>query len=260
MKKTLLIIALIFFGGNGFAQEKTYLLFEFMKVDNTQEAAYSETENFWEKIHDQRVKNGDIVGWALWSLQPGGEDQGYQYLTVQVFKDPIKMFQGGGDLMAAAKKAYPAMSEQDLNNKLDQSAKTRDLAARYYLEQIDLTKGEFDMPLGTVAAINLMKVGLDNYSKYENAESKTFKPDHQKQVDKGNRGSWELLRVMSPYGSAAYATHITVDMFKNFNQLFGTPNDTGTTYTAAQEKAFQDALATRDLKWAYMAILIKKVR
>jgi hypothetical protein len=43
-----------------------------------------------EKIHDQRVKNGNIIGWDLWSLQPGGEDQGYQYLTVQIFTDPVK--------------------------------------------------------------------------------------------------------------------------------------------------------------------------
>lgn len=255
-----MFIAVILFSGNMIAQDKLYLLFEFMKVDNEQETAYGETESFWEKIHDQRVKNGDIIGWDLWSMQPGGEDQGYQYLTVQVFKDPVKMFQGGGDLMAAAKKAYPAMSEQDLINKLNQSAKSRDLSARIYLEQIDHTNGQFDMPIGTVATINLMKVALDNYEKYENAESKTFKPDHQKQVDKGNRASWELLRFMSPIGSAAYASHITVDMFKDFNQYFGRSNDSDTVYTVVQQKAFQDGLTSRDLKWAYTATLIKKVR
>ena len=260
MKKLFMFIAVILFSGNMIAQDKIYLLFEFMKVDNEQETSYGETESFWQKIHDQRVKNGDITGWDVWSLQPGGEDQGYQYLTVQVFKDPVKMFQGGGDLMAAAKTAYPAMSEQDLINKLNQSAKSRGLAARFYLEQIDLTKGKFDMPLGTVAQINLMKVGMDNYAKYENAESKSFKLDHQKQVDKGNRASWELLRVMSPSGSAAYASHFTVDMFKDFNQYFGIPNDTRTVYTAAQQKAFQEGLASRDLKWVYIATLIKKSR
>lgn len=260
MKRLFMFIAVILFSGHVNAQDKLYLLFEFMKVDNEQETAYWDTESLWEKIHDQRVKNGDIIGWDLWSLQPGGKDQGYQYLTVQVFKDPVKMFQGGGDLMAAAKKAYPSMSEQDLINKLNQSAKSRDLAVRFYLEQIDHTKGQFDMPVGTVATINLMKVALDNYAKYENAESKTFKSDHQKQVDKGNRASWELLRIISPIGSAAYASHITVDMFKDFNQYFGGSNDRGTVYTAAQQKAFQDGLASRDLKWAYTATLIKKVR
>ena len=35
------------------AQEKLYLVFEFMKVDNVQEAAYAETEEFWVKILEQ---------------------------------------------------------------------------------------------------------------------------------------------------------------------------------------------------------------
>ena len=80
-----------------------------MKVDNEQEAAYAETEAFWEKIHQQRAKNGDIIGWDLWALQPGGEDQGFQYMTVNLYNDPVKMMSGGdGDtFMASAKAAYP---------------------------------------------------------------------------------------------------------------------------------------------------------
>ncbi len=73
------------------AQDKLYLVFEFMKVDNEQVAVYMETESFWEKIHEQRVKNGDIIGWDLWSLKPGGEDQGFQYMTVNLYKDAVSM-------------------------------------------------------------------------------------------------------------------------------------------------------------------------
>lgn len=259
MKKPLMFIAMILLSCNMIAQDKVYLLFEFMKVDNEQENAYMDTENFWEKIHDQRVKNGDIIGWDLWSLQPGGEDQGYQYLTVQIFTDPVKMMQGGGDLYAAAKKAYPNMSDEDFMRKFEQSAKSRDLAARFYLEQIDVTKGSFDMPLGTVAVLNLMKVAPNDYEKYEKAESKTFKPDLQRMVDAGQRGSWALLRVMSPAGSAAYATHITADMYSDYKQLF-TQNTNNITPTAAQQKAYADGLALRDLKWAYITTLLKKTR
>jgi hypothetical protein len=43
MKNLLIIIALMLVGNNGIAQEKLYLIFEFMKVDNEQEAAYMET-------------------------------------------------------------------------------------------------------------------------------------------------------------------------------------------------------------------------
>ncbi len=49
-----------------------YLIFEFMRVDGEQSSAYMETEDFWEGIHQQRVKSGEIIGWDLWSLLPGG--------------------------------------------------------------------------------------------------------------------------------------------------------------------------------------------
>ncbi|MDH5414773.1 MAG: hypothetical protein OEW87_11600, partial [Flavobacteriaceae bacterium] len=148
MKKILLILTIILIGGNVFAQDKLYLLFEFMKVDEEQEIVYDKTESFWEKLHAERIKNGDIIGWDLWRLQPGGEDQGYQYLTVTLFTDPVKMF-NGGDIQAALNAAYPDMSQDELNKNFDYTSKTRDLAVRLYLEQIDVTKDEFEMPLGT---------------------------------------------------------------------------------------------------------------
>ena len=162
MKKLLMITVVMFMTFQLAAQEKLYLIFEFMKVDNEQEAAYGETEEFWAKIHEQRVINGDIVGWDLWRLQPGGEDQHFQYLTVNLYNDPVKMMSNAGDFDAALKAAYPNMSEEDLNKKLEMTVKSRDLAVRVYLEEIDMTTGDFAMPLGTVAAINMMKVAPGN--------------------------------------------------------------------------------------------------
>ncbi len=259
MKKLLLFIAIILLSSNVIAQDKLYLSFEFMEVDNEQEEAYWETESFWEKIHVQRVKNGDIIGWDLWSLKPGGEDQGYQYLTVNLYDDPVKMFKGG-DFNAALKAAYPDMSEEDLNKAFDKTSKSRDLAKRIFLEQIDTTKDEFDMPIGTVANIDLMKVDLGNYAKYEKAESEVFKPNHQKQVDAGRKGNWGLLRYMSPIGSDTYASHITVNMYKNYEQLFMPRTNDGPELTEAQQKAVENGIATRDMKWVYTASLVKKVR
>lgn len=46
MKKGILIIALMLFGVMTNAQETLYLVFEFMKVDNEQPAAYDENETF----------------------------------------------------------------------------------------------------------------------------------------------------------------------------------------------------------------------
>jgi hypothetical protein len=260
MKKLLILIALMMLGNNGFAQDKLYLIFEFMKVDNEQEQAYSETEAFWEKIQEQRVKNGDILGWDLWSLQPGGENQGYQYLTVSLYNDPVKMMSNAGNFEAALKAAYPNMSDDQLNEKFNNTAKSRDLAARVYLEQIAVTKDKFDMPLGTVAGINFMKVADADYEKYEKFETEIFQPMHQKEVDAGIRGSWGLMRYMLPVGSDVYASHITVDMYKDYNQFFNGGPVAGPALSEDQIRKIQEGLTSRDLKFKYMATLIRKAR
>ena len=260
MKKLLMLIAIILLSSNVIAQDKLYLVFEFMEVDNEQQEAYIETESFWEKIHTQRVENGDITGWDLWSLQPGGENQGFQYLTVTLYNDPIKMLSGAGDFGAALKAAYPDMSEDKLNKIFNRTGKSRDLAVRIYLEQIDATDDKFDMPLGTIAVMNLMKVAGGNYGNYEKAESEVFKPMHQKQVDSGRRGNWGLLRYMLPRGSEVFATHIAVDMYKDYDQMFMEQETDAPKLTQSQIKAIQDGIASRDLKYVYNATLIKKVR
>ena len=261
MKKFIVIIIALFITSASFSQEKLYLLFEFMKVDNEQEAAYWETESFWEKIHAQRVKNGDIIGWDLWTLKPGGENQHFQYLTVNLYNDPVKMFEGSGDLMAAAKQAYPDMSDEDIEKRLNASAKTRDLAVRIYLEEIAVTKGDFEMAIGTVASIDMMKASPNSSWAYEAAEKDMFQPMHQDQVDKGAKGSWGLLRFMSPIGSDTYASHVTVNMYKDTKQMFSeNMNYGGSELTDEQNKAMTDAMALRDMKYVYMATLVKMAR
>jgi len=264
MKKLMIITALMVFGFTANAQEKLYLVFEFMKVDNEQEAAYSETESFWEKIQEQRVKAGDIIGWDLWSLQPGGEMQGFQYLTVSLYNDPVKMVDGSSwsHLEDRAKAAYPNMTEADLMAKINGSSKTRDLAVRIYAQEIATTTGSSaaEMVLGTVAQIDMMKVSLENYGAYEKAEAEVFQPLHQKAVDAGEKTSWGLIRFMNPIGSDTYASHMTVSMFKDYKQALNQNINFSEGTTPAKTKLMQEGIAARDMKYVYIAQLIRLVR
>tara|TARA_R110000868_G_scaffold66877_4_gene198879 strand:- start:3776 stop:4564 length:789 start_codon:yes stop_codon:yes gene_type:complete len=262
MKNILILFALLIVGNMAIAQEKLFLLFEFMQVDNEQEMEYNATEEFWEKIQIQRVKAGDIIGWDLWALSPGGEHQGFQYVTVTVFNDAVKMMDGSSwvHLMDRAKAAYPKMAEADLNKKISHSSATRDLAVRIYTEEIATTKGEFNMPLGTVAQIDMMKVDLMNYGAYEKAEMEIFQPIHQKVVDAGGKANWGLIRFINPIGSDTYASHMTVSMFKDYNQALNQNVNWGEGATPASTKAMQEAIGLRDMKYIYMANLIRKVR
>lgn len=258
MKKILLLLALTFLCSKSYSQDKLYLIFELMKVDNTQENAYQDTEKFWEKIHEQQVQDGNIIGWDLWVLSPGGEDQNYQYLTVTLYKDPVSMFKGG-NILSYAKKAYPKMSEENIIKKIRHSGKTRDLSVRVYLEQIASTSGDFKMTVGTIAYFDFMKVDMGNTAAYVKAEKEIFQPMHQKAVDDGAMGSWELVRFMLPLGSSTFASHMTVRMYENIEQVYK-PYDNGITFTDAQQKAIQDGLSLREMKLVNMGRLIKMIR
>jgi len=262
MKNLLILFALLMVSNLTIAQEKLYLVFEFMKVDNEQEMEYNATEEFWEKIQVQRIKAGDIMGWDLWALSPGGEQQGFQYVTVTVFNDPVKMMDGSSwsQLLDRAKAAYPKMAEADINKKIQHSSATRDLAVRIFTEEIATTKGDFDMPLGTVAQIDMMKVDLMNYGTYEKAEMEIFQPIHQKVVDAGEKANWGLIRFINPIGSDTYASHMTVSMFKDYKQALNQNINWEEGATPVSTKAMEVGLGLRDMKYVYMANLIRKAR
>lgn len=240
-----------------FAQDKLFAVVELMEVDNDQESAYAETEAFWEKIHQQRVNNGEIIGWDLWQLLPGGEDQGYQYATVTLYSSRAAMFKST-DWMTYAKRAYPKMSDKQINDKMNQAGNTRDLAVRIFLERVARTDGDFDMKIGTMATFDWMKVSLEDWQEYESIEQEIFQPMHQAEVDNGSKGSWSLMRYVSPIGSDTYASHVTVNMFKDADNMFADYNAPG--LTKVQQMAVSRGLESRDLKMVTVAQLLRKVR
>lgn len=259
MRRILYLILMLMLHNLSFSQQETFLTFEFMKVDNSQETFYNETESFWEKIHEQRVASGDIVGWDLWALLPGGEDQGYQYLTVTVFDDPLKMMNAGAGILESAKMAYPDLSDEEIDNRLNLAGSSRDLAVRLYLKVIDQANSDYEMKPGMIASIDLMKAKEGLYEDYEQAESKTFKPYHKTYIDAGAKGDWQLLRVLMPQGTDVYATHVTANMFDNWEQYLNSMEFDGGMTPDLQTK-MNAGVTTRDLKWVYMARLLKIVR
>jgi hypothetical protein len=260
MKKLIILAMLLVCTVGTFAQDKLYFIIEFMHVENDQEGAYLATEDFWEKIHQQRLNNNDIIGWDLWNLKPGGEEQGFQYATVTLFNDPVKMFQGG-DFDKAMRAAYPNLSKEELDKTVNKNVKSRDLVIRIYLEQINSTDDKFDMPLGAVTFMNLIKVAEDKLSDYENMEDGIFRPMHQKEVNEGFRGSWKLLRYMAPKGSEVNANYMTFDLYVDYAQLFKNRGEVVEEETTIEQKnKIQKVLTLRDLKYQYRGTLIKKVR
>ena len=253
-----MFLAIILIFSSAFAQNKSYAVVEFMKVDASNDAEYLETEDFWEKIHEQRIKDGNLKSWELWTLKPGGEDQGYQYLTINIYDDRVKMFADWGDVSTIAQKVHPNLSKEEVQKKLDNTARSRDLAVRYFLVQLDKTKDDYQYPIGTVATITMMKVNAINVSAYEKAESEFFKPMHQNEIENDQRSSWKLYRFVSPTGSDTYASHITMNIYRDYAQVFSA-EDEELALTEDQQKLFDEGISLREMKYVHMATLLKKI-
>ena len=239
--------------------QRNYVMFEFMKVEDEHLIDYMALEDFWSKIHQEGIKEGAYTGWDLWSLQPGGQEQGYQFLVVTVYDDMKKMMQGSTmeEIFARGKKAYPDMTEEQIMERTMAGADSRTRGVILYCSVIDGTEGEFDMPLGTFATIGMMKA-KDNDA-YVKAESEVFKPIHQKSVSEGLKGSWSLARIISPTGTDTYASHFTVNMYKDLDQYTSESSADFGDFVADWEKV-NKGVETRDMRWVYMATLERKLR
>jgi len=254
MKKTLtlLIVILMTFSIKTYAQTQDkpgqqYLLFEFMQVKAENSSDYWSVEEFWSGIHKQRIADKSIIGWDLWSLTPSGTEQGSQYLTVTVFACLKDMLQAINslDVMAYAKKAYPNKTDKDFTAMMTKTAKSRDMAHQVLFRGVDQTKDNFQMKVGTIITIDIMKQLDDSYEK---VESEIFKPWHQQMVDGGKKGHWELDQAILPAGSEAYGSHIAVSMYKDMAQLAEFMEGSGGEMDLSTQLAVKEGLKTRDQK------------
>ena len=263
MKKLITLVLIIFMTVRMNAQEnreQLYLLFEFMQVNDEKDSDYWQVEEFWSGIHKQRVADKTILGWDMWSLTPAGVEQGSQYMTVTLFASLKDMLQAttSWDIGNYVKKAYPDMKEKDLNAMFEKTVKARDIAHQVFLKQGDKTDDSFEMKIGTIATIDIMKQLDDGYEK---AESEIFKPWHQDMVKKGKKGSWQILQVILPAGSESYGTHLTVSMFNDAAQLASFMENTdGGEMDLMTELAVKEGFKTREWKEVKIATLQKMVR
>ncbi|NVO18398.1 MAG: hypothetical protein HXX13_01790 [Bacteroidetes bacterium] len=262
MKKALTILLAVILSIRLSAQtppHTLYLLFEFMHVKGENSSSYGEVEDFWAGIHKQRIADKQILGWDLWSLTPSGTEQGSQYVTVTLFASLKDMMQATSswDLAKYAKAAYPKMTEKEFTAMMDKTVKSRDLAHQVLFKQVDITKGPFEMKEGCVATFDMMKQLDDSYEK---VESEIFKPWHQKMVDDGKKGSWELLEQILPAGSESYATHVTVSMYKDMAQLASFMEYSGGEMDFQTQLAVKEGLKTREWKELKIGTLQKMLR
>lgn len=223
---------------------------------------YLEHKEFLTKIYEQAVKDNEIIGWDLWSLKSGSEPDGFQYITITYYSDPVKMMNGNSPetFFNYAKSAFPDRSEEQISTILTDAIDIRDLAVRSYMMEIARTNDEFEFRPGILASFDLMKAVEDRFEEYERAEQEVFLPIHEKKIKAGLMENWSFLRTAVPTGSEASSTHMTMNVYSNYMQFFNSMEFEDLGAPESQQVAVEKGLKSRDQKWVYLANLESMVR
>lgn len=186
-----------------------YVEVDYMKAKSGEYVALE--KDIWKALHQERIKNGDIVGWYLYSVRfPYGEGVKYDYVTVTIYDDLAKLEEPYKDFEAWVKKVHPDMDVNKLNEKTSAS---RDLVWGEVFTIIDeAVPGPLNPPAQFIA-VNFMAVDQGKGADYVKMEQEIFKPLHAAMVEAGDIQDWILLSCMAPQGDDYEYQYTTVDVY-----------------------------------------------
>ena len=193
--------------------------------------------DIYKAIHHEMIKQGQKLGWYLYQVRfPYGSQAEYDFVTVNVYRD---MKQAMGD---------PLFSFEDLAQDVHSNIAAEELtrmteAARDFIKMelfslIDeAVVGTGEKPAEFVR-VNFMDVNEGVGPDYVQHELEWFKPYHMAMIEAGARYDWSLYARSVPYGDAYGYNFLTIDFYKNLDQLVA-PEPTGLMQEVHKDKDVQ---------------------
>ena len=232
-----LIIALTIIIGLGFpkqgnTQENNNLfgLVDLMKVEQGNDQAYLDMEkNLWKPIHQERLKNGKILGWVLYRVWFKGANDDYNYVTVTLYDNPANVENPFEGIELAD--IHPGMEANDFMEKTNSSRK---LVQSRLMQQVNTAfpdGGQSAAPFKYLV-VNYMKPTPGSaFLEFENEHAK---PIHEELVKSGEWAGWSVWANIFPRGTSEPYRFVTVDYYSDFSKM-GTAD-----YMGAFKKAHPD--------------------
>lgn len=232
----LLSIAFGVFPLLGNAQENDpplFALVECMKVKPENEDRYLEVEkSIWKPLHLERAKQGNIVGWFLYKVRFTGTDDKYNYVTVTLFADPLKIEDPWNNIDPA--KILPG---KDLDKAMQETGESRDLVSSAVITRQASVYREGGPGDFIFIQVDYMKVEQGKEDEYWDVETNVWKPIHQEFIKAGSRVGWSLWGRIFPAGAGLDYQFVTVNYMADWSKI-GAANFTD---------AFSKAHAGKDL-------------
>lgn len=183
-----------------------YAVVDFMKTKPGQESHYLELEkNIWKPIHQERIRQGEIVGWMLFRIRYTGTADAYNYATVTLFADPAKL---DDPFSVDLSKVHP---NKNMDALLTETQNARDLTGSCLLKQ-EIAVADSSQPNGSrFLQVDYMSVAQGKDNKYLQVENDIWRAVHQELITEGLRTGWSVWSRIYPSGYRLDFQYLTVN-------------------------------------------------
>lgn len=193
-----------------------YAMLEYMKIESGKAADYLRMErDIWMPIHRERIKQGLIKSWTLWSMRfPGGTSREYDAIAITTFAKfadiensyPPEVF----------KRAHAQMTDEERNAR---TTATRKMVRTEVVTVLDSTTPTASTQPPRYAFIGYMQPEYGKTRQYVELERQYWKQIHQERVGRGILRAWTLYNVRFPGGSDRAYSHFTIQLLDQFHDL-----------------------------------------
>lgn len=201
--------------GNTQENNNLFGLVDLMKVEQGNDEKYLDVEsNLWKPIHQERVKNENIVGWILYRIWFKGANDDYNYATITLYDNPVNLENPYENIQLS--NIHPDMELTDFVEKTNASRK---LMQSRFIQQVNSAYPDGGQ---TAAPFKYMVV---NYMKptpgsaFLEIENEKAKPIHEELVKSGEWAGWSVWANIFPRGTNESHQFVTVDYYSDFSKI-----------------------------------------
>ena len=211
--RTAIIALLILF--NSFFAAKSQAIIgvaDYMKVDNIQE--YMELEKQWHKIHEERIKEGMIRGWAMYQVMFASPEESYDFVTVSWYDSFSKVHLPVAD--ETIKAAFPNMTEEDIKEFHQKTHQARTRVSQGFFHQVFTTADGLDNQ-GKFYRINEIRVKKGKSKELLKIYEEIYMPLYKEDLKQQKRTVWSLWEKYE--GTLKSFQYLAADGYSSMDQI-----------------------------------------
>lgn len=212
MKKTIAVILILLSFLVSLQAQTIIGVVDYMKVDNHNE--YLEVEKVWQKIHEQRLKEGMIVGWAMYQVMFKTVEDPYNFITISWYDSFSKLDKEIPQ--SIIKSALPTWTDEKWDDFIYRTSKSRKLISSSVFHQRMTCANGLDK-LGKIYVINEISIKQGKSKDYLQICEEIYKALYEEDILNKKRTNWSLWEKWP--GNMKDFQYLAADGYSSLEQI-----------------------------------------